>query len=491
MAVRLRPRNPSEALDLGFALVRENAAATYGAWLAIYLPVAAVAYAVLWGHPFIAWFVLWWLKPVFDRILLALLSRTLFGEPATAASVLRSPRQWLFGTGAFAALTWRRFDLSRSFHLPVRQLERLRGKPGRQRVKLLDRDMRAAATGLTVLLVLMELFVMVSAAFAITLLAPVRMPMEDILEVLFTQGLETAGDGALVGAVLATLATALVEPVYVAAGFTLYLQRRTMLEGWDIELRFRTLADRLAAPAASLAGVFAAVMLALVLLPASMPTRAAGKDPATEIKAVMAAPDFGKTEMKRRLEYVGPTWESKDDKPSTKTEWKWLEKIALFFSELARFATWIVGGTVLAAVLYFLARYLRFHGRASGARDRPDFLFGLDVRPDSLPEDVAAAATTLVREGRTREALSLLYRGALVRFLDRGLEFLRGDTEGDCVRKVDVAEPEPTRAFFRRLVSAWQSIAYGHRSVGADAVLALAGEWHRQFAPAADAQEAR
>ena len=30
------------------------------------------------------------------------------------------------------------------------------------------------------------------------------------------------------------------EPVYVACGFTLYLNRRTELEAWDIELVFRT-----------------------------------------------------------------------------------------------------------------------------------------------------------------------------------------------------------------------------------------------------------
>ena len=31
------------------------------------------------------------------------------------------------------------------------------------------------------------------------------------------------------------------EPVYVACGFTLYLNRRTALEAWDIELTFRRL----------------------------------------------------------------------------------------------------------------------------------------------------------------------------------------------------------------------------------------------------------
>ena len=44
---------------------------------------------------------------------------------------------------------------------------------------------------------------------------------------------------------------------------------------------------------------------------------------------------------------------------------------------------------------------------------------GLDIRPDSLPEDVGAAALALLEAERTRDALSLLYRGALSRAVHR------------------------------------------------------------------------
>lgn len=487
MAVRLRPRNPTEALDLGFALVREHAASVYGTWLAAYLPVAFLTYALLWDHPFIAWCVLWWLKPLFDRILLAMLSRSLFGEPAGPRAILGSPRQWLFGTRIFAALTWGRFDFARSFHLPIHQLERIRGKPGRQRVRLLDRDARGSAVWLTFLLLGVEMFLVIAASIGIGLLVPVQVPIENLLETIFRSGV--AREGALVGALLGTFATSLVEPVYVAAGFTLYIQRRTMLEGWDIELRFRHLAERLAAPAASAAGVVAALLLACALVPMPSVSHAqdatpavAAKDPAKEIKAVLSQPEFGRTEMRKQLEYVGPKFESKDDEKSKPWNLGWIESIARFFAELARYGTWIVGGLALALVLYLLARYVRLRGLGAGQAERPDFLFGLDVRPESLPADVAAAAAALAKEGRTREALSLLYRGALVRFLDQGMELLRGDTEGDCLRKVERNARDTTRLYFRRLVTAWQSLAYGHRTVGTEAVVELASDWGREFA---------
>src|SRR5690606_163265 len=43
------------------------------------------------------------------------------------------------------------------------------------------------------------------------------------------------------------------EPIYVACGFTLYLNRRTALEAWDIELVFRRLRQRLTGSAYALA----------------------------------------------------------------------------------------------------------------------------------------------------------------------------------------------------------------------------------------------
>ena len=52
--------------------------------------------------------------------------------------------------------------------------------------------------------------------------------------------------------VLYMIAVTVIEPFYVGAGFGLYLNSRTHLEGWDIELTFRRLASRLAPVAAVL-----------------------------------------------------------------------------------------------------------------------------------------------------------------------------------------------------------------------------------------------
>jgi len=56
------------------------------------------------------------------------------------------------------------------------------------------------------------------------------------------------------------------EPIYVACGFSLYLNRRTVLEAWDLELVFRRLRQRLSSAAPLLM-----LVIGLTLLPLGRP----------------------------------------------------------------------------------------------------------------------------------------------------------------------------------------------------------------------------
>jgi hypothetical protein len=481
MAVRLRPRNAWEALDLGVALVRSNFRAVYAAWLPVYVPVAIVAHLVFVENAFWAWLLLWWLKPAFDRAVLAVLAPALFGEARPARAFLSAPTRAWRRTGLFPALTWRRFDLARSFHLPAVQLERLSGKPMAQRVRILDRDSRGAAVWLSFLLLNLELILTVAVALGIELLLPVQTPIETLFEA-WGRGEFAPNMGGLAGSITAAVAMSVVEPLYVACGFTLYLQRRTHLEGWDIELRFRQMAARLAGASAAM---FFAIALAVIATPQpahAAPPASGEAAPSREIKQVLSDKVFGHSEPKRVITYVGPEWKS--DGKAREWDWGWLEKVAEFLSGAIRIIAWGAAVAVIAFALYFLARYVRARGLARARAARPDFLFGLDVRPGSLPDDVGAAAEALVRRGAMRDALSLLYRAALVRFMDDGLEFLQGDTEGDCIRRVESFSAPQRRFYFMRLVLAWQSLAYAHRAVEGDALIALAREWRSHFTPA-------
>ena len=123
MAVRLRPRTAWEALDLGVLMVRDNVRAIYAAWLAAYVPVAVAVLAYFHENLFWGWALLWWLKPAFDRLLLAVMAPRVVGDAPGLRQVLRAWPRTLWRSGILSALTYRRIDMGRSFHLPVRQLE--------------------------------------------------------------------------------------------------------------------------------------------------------------------------------------------------------------------------------------------------------------------------------------------------------------------------------------------------------------------------------
>jgi hypothetical protein len=100
----------------------------------------------------------------------------------------------------------------------------------------------------------------------------------------------------------------------------------------------------------------------------------------------------------------------------------------------------------------------------------------MELAPETLPADVGAAAAALAREGRLREALSLLYRGALSELVHtRGVRLLASHTEGEAVRLANLA-------YFATLVDSWQRCAYAQRLPHAAEVERLASEYRSAFA---------
>lgn len=241
LAVVLRPRNDFEAMDLGFALAREHAAAWWQAWQLLVLPLLAVLVAVdAWLLKGLVWpsLLVWWLKPCYDLVLLAVFSHAVFGarpSPAELRTLLRRNLRLLPG-----ALTWRRLSLSRSFTLPVYMLEGVQGETRRTRIAVLRHDTTARARLLTICCVGMELTVFFGLYALLMLLWP-DLPGHDTD--LLASPLATD--------LLYVVAITVVEPFYVAAGFALYLNRRTWLEAWDIDVALRRISARRAPPETS------------------------------------------------------------------------------------------------------------------------------------------------------------------------------------------------------------------------------------------------
>ena len=96
LQVELYPRAPWEAMELGSALVRQYARAIWLPWLLLSLPVFVVlnALCIGLGEAWWAGVLLWWLKPVFDRVPLYVLSRAVFGQAPAVRETLAAQRRW-------------------------------------------------------------------------------------------------------------------------------------------------------------------------------------------------------------------------------------------------------------------------------------------------------------------------------------------------------------------------------------------------------------
>ena len=162
-----------------------------------------------------------------------------------------------------------------------------------------------------------------------------------------------------------------------------------------------------------------------------------------------------------------------------------------FSSQVMKALAWIVGLALAVALVYLIVVYReRWLGGKGWRAPPPDFLFGLDLRPDSLPADIAAAARAALAAGQVERALSLLYRGALVALIHRArVEFQPGDTEDNCRRRVDGHVETAASRYFASLLAAWRATAYAHQPPPAPELDALCRDWNSHFGqPAAERQ---
>ncbi|MFT6573772.1 MAG: hypothetical protein ACJA16_001958, partial [Akkermansiaceae bacterium] len=196
VTAEIRPRTQWEAIDLGVSLVRAHASALLKGWMASVYPLCLLILVLSWNSMGWGLFLIWWLKPVWERVALYPLSRSLFGEHPTwretmkvlPAELLKNKGLVIMGvvltlTGAlissiddrisgagFTVLFWLttigllfyRSGLSRSLVLPVKYLEGLSGARYKSRVQILSYRSSSSAVGLTFICLLMEFLLMLS-----------------------------------------------------------------------------------------------------------------------------------------------------------------------------------------------------------------------------------------------------------------------------------------------------------------------------------------
>jgi Domain of unknown function (DUF4129) len=226
----------------------------------------------------------------------------------------------------------------------------------------------------------------------------------------------------------------------------------------------------------------AAAMLLLgcgTLRAASPEPAAAGVAPSREeVQAAVATlrldPNLGHERHTRTLRWVDSKAPPPADAPM------WLVGLFNYLGRAGSLVIWVLGAIAAAIAIVWSFRFLKARTPSIKlARPRAVSHVGeLDIRPDSLPEDVGAAALELLNADRVREALSLLYRGALSRAVHGfGVSIQESHTEGEALRVV-VAGLDAARAdYFRELVGLWQAAVYAGQPIPTAPVAALSSQF--------------
>ena len=235
-----------------------------------------------------------------------------------------------------------------------------------------------------------------------------------------------------------------------------------------------------------------AVGLACLLLAGAVPASLAAEPITVErvkaaTDAVQSDPLLGGEKTVRTLR-----WKSDETEPQRKPEPSapWLIDLIRWMAESARVLMWLLGAAAVGVLLVYLRRWIRLRAEESVGRAfvLPSHVRDLDIRPESLPDDIGLAARALWLRGEQRAALSLLYRGALSRLVHgHAVPIRAASTEGECVHIASRTLPEASSAFFARLVGAWEVAVYGAHTPETASVLALCDEFDQRLPAAAAA----
>ena len=493
VTAEIRPRTQWEAIDLGVRLVSEHAISLLKGWMASVFPLCLVILIACYNS--IGWgmFLIWWLKPIWERVALHPLSRSLFGEHPTWRETMRVlPKElrknyrlvsvgvvltsigWLVHSGdgdadakaGLAVFYWfivigllfYRSGLNRSLVLPVQYLEGLEGQRYKSRMQILSYRSSSSAVGLTFICLFVEVLLFASQI----IFALIMIPEGVMFDGFMTWEAFSEGDLSFVSSWIWVVlglfyfnALSLVAWFYTGAGFGLYVNTRTWTEGWDIELKFKSLGQRLGL-----------ILMAFVLL-GGAPRLEANQ----EAQRVLDREEF---EVQTRGIYEEEEKESQNRSQDAG---------AGAFSAIGQLLFWVIAAAAVGGLIWLIVANAHLFRKDNPReteveRKKVTTVAGMNVEPENLPPNLLAEARKLWEDGHFQEALGLLYRGAIASLVTRQMvEIEESDTEMDCLRRVSSKGESANASYFKLLTHAWMSQAYARRRPDQETVNELWTRW--------------
>lgn len=245
MKVAIRPMSTAQALDLGMVMTRHWFFPLWKIWLGMALPVYLIFY--LGGMLLYAKFdigmaafgglVFWWLKPLYEKPMVTWLGQALFTDPPDVSSSIKSGWRSTKNYALILLLT-RRLSFGRQLLLPILMLERPDKAQFKARTQILSRGQGGGLGWHTIVMVNIEGIISIAIVVLIWQFVPTGLMKSETLFALIDQSPMWTQ---ISWAVIYFLAASIVAPFFITGGFAVYLTKRCLLEGWDVELTFKQL----------------------------------------------------------------------------------------------------------------------------------------------------------------------------------------------------------------------------------------------------------
>ena len=197
------------------------------------------------------------------------------------------------------------------------------------------------------------------------------------------------------------------------------------------------------------------------------------EDVAAALKELQRDPNLGGQSTMKMLRWKNSGQQSKRDLG-------WLAWVGGFFAwmgQSARYLIWITIALLAGWLVVYLIRAFQNSSANTASADAfvpPTHVRNLDIRPESLPPNIGAAARKMWERGDHRAALSLLYRGLLSRLSHvHRVPILDSSTEGDCLSLLPGRVPARTSDYASQLVDAWRGFVYGGTEAATPTIHAL------------------
>ncbi|MCL1959619.1 MAG: hypothetical protein FWF68_08465 [Spirochaetes bacterium] len=448
-----KQKDAREVADSGLLIWRENFI-NFIPFFAIPFWICAFALRFLPGNmQYFSWLILWMFRPLFDRIILHIISVRFFESSAGIKRLLHGLGKSLL-RGLAGDLLWRRFSPLRSAMMPVRVLEprKKSGKENAQRRKLLKNGGINFCFFLTLWGIAVEITLLFGEIIFFMLMAD-----------LFTNaGISFTGEFWEKAEIYIFAAWCInyiiIETIYVCMGFSLYISSRINVEGWDLEIMFRGFAEKLKSK--KTAGVLVVLCLVCLLFPVNIFALDLQNDttevPLEILQDILDSPDFGGEKdswgIRFKNEHEPKNNFNFDINPI-------MEKLRIIFAFILRFIL-IMLIAAFAVFLFLYARKLVNERNNAAKKTAASVLRGI---PLLNPDDLLEKAAYFFEHENLRLAWGYCTAAAILSWsLYRGLVFPPNATESDCagmVKSMTADNPDEAGAFCS-LINDWVSFAY-------------------------------